>query len=95
MNGSSTGYFGGLFSSFWRSREEMMDDEISFLSTDESVVSLGGGGSDVESVDDISLMSTERTTDYGDVSLMSTEGERTHEDVSLMSTEGGARQTCR
>ena len=39
MNGSSTGYFGGLFSSFWRSREEMMDDEISFLSTDESVVS--------------------------------------------------------
>jgi len=97
LNGSSTGYFGGYFSSFpslnfWRSREEMMDDEISFLSTDESVVSLGGGGSDVESVGDISLMSTEggARTDYGDLSLMSTEGGRTdYGDLSLMSTEGG------
>lgn len=94
LNGSSTGYFGGYFSSlpsfnFWRSREEMMDDEISFLSTDESVVSLGGGGSDVESVGDISLMSTEGArTDYGDMSLMSTEGDRTDADLSLMSTEG-------
>ena len=96
LDGSSTGYFGGYFSSFpsfnfWRSREEMMDDEISFLSTDESVVSLGGGGSDVESVGDISLMSTEGArTDYGDMSLMSTEGARTdYGDLSLMSTEGG------